>query len=314
MLGQFLATFAGVILSFLLWFGGEKIFQHQREKKARAHLYKEIVEEIEENIDFLGLLANLIEENLKAGKVPVFGIKLNISARSSAISSGELRLISDPEQQKLVRNSAYNCGEFNHFIENTELFLAIINLKAQPRALPQAKFRLAQLKENARETATYLRDVVRKLTSSRPVRNPGTKKGVMREFYVRSYAASIMVLVSLSLVVLKNQWRSTEGYIVITLISLMVLFFGLSIFSICYQNKRRNRLMKKLAAFAFDLKIGRLSLYLGFVALIIALIQYGYPWGLLVATLLVIAVDVFLFWRTPQKWKKITSAQRDNKT
>lgn len=165
MWGQFLATFAGVILSFLLWFGGEKIFQYQREKKARAHLYKEIVQEIKENIILLGMFADMIEKSLKSGRIALLGLKLNVSARSSAISSGELRLISDSEQRQLIRNSTYESQEFNHFVENTELILAIVNLKAQAQALTDAHHRLNQLKEQAKETATYLQEnIINKLT------------------------------------------------------------------------------------------------------------------------------------------------------
>ena len=156
MIEQFVATFAGVILSFLLWFGGEKIIRHQREKKARDHLSKEIVEEIKENIDVLGLFANLIEKELQAGEIPVLGQKINISARQYSVSSGELRLIRSFEQKKLIRNSMYVCEDFNHFVESTELLLAVGNLKTQPQALSQAQYRLNQLKENARETVTYL--------------------------------------------------------------------------------------------------------------------------------------------------------------
>jgi len=318
MLEQFLATFAGVILSFLLWFGGERIFQHQREKKARIHLHEEIVEELRENIALLGSFADLLEQELKKGKISVLGLKLNASAMSAAISSGELRLISDPEQRRLIRISADMCGEFNHAIENTELFLAILNLKAQPLALPQAKHRLTQLKEHARRTATYLQGIVKKLTSPQSVRNPSTKKGVMRECYETSYATSAMVLIGFLLVVRKHQWGSTDGYIFVALISIVVLFFVLSSISICYQNRCRNRqinrLINKLAEFAFQLGIGRISLSLGFFALIIGLLQFGYPCGLRIAAILIIFVIGFLFWRTPRKWKKMTSAQRDNTT
>jgi hypothetical protein len=302
MWGQFLATFAGVILSFLLWFSGERIIRHQREKKARIHLREEIDDELKENIALLGSFADLLEQQLNKGKISLLGLKLNISAIYAAISSGELRLIGDPEQRRLIRISADMCGEFNHTIENTELFLAILTLKAQPLALPQAKYRLTQLKEHARRTATYLQGVVKKLTSPRPVSNPTTKKGVMvRKYYERSYVASAMVLFGFLLVVLKHRWGSTEGCILITLISIMVLFFVFSSISIHYENKRRNRringLINKLATFAFGFKIGQISLYLGFVALIIGLLQYlGYPWGLGLAALLVFIVDGFLFW------------------
>ena len=164
-LATFAATFAGVILSFLLWFGGVKFFEHQHEKKARNHLYKEIVDEINLNITLLGTFAKTIERELKKGKISALGLKLDISARSSAISSGELRLISDPEQRQLVRYSAYRCEMFNHFVENTELLLAIINLKDQPRALRQATERLNNLKEDARSTARYLQEhIIDKLT------------------------------------------------------------------------------------------------------------------------------------------------------
>ena len=163
MLEQFIATFAGVMLSFILWFGTVKIWKYQQQKKARDHLSKEIVEEIKENIDVLGLFANLIEKELQAGRIPVLGQKINISARQYSVSSGELRLIGSSEQRKFIRNSMYVCEDFNHFVENTELLLAMGNLKAQPQALSLAKYRLNQLKENARETVTYLHGIAEEL-------------------------------------------------------------------------------------------------------------------------------------------------------
>jgi acyl-CoA synthetase (AMP-forming)/AMP-acid ligase II len=165
MLGQFLATFAGVILSFLLWFGGERIIRHQREKKARAHLREEIVDELKGNITILNSFTDLLERELKKGKISLVGLKLNASAMSAAISSGELRLISDSEQRRLIRISADMCREFNHVIENAELFLAILNVKSQSEALPQAKQRLNALKELAGKSADFLQDIVDKLTS-----------------------------------------------------------------------------------------------------------------------------------------------------
>lgn len=165
MVEQFLATFAGVILSFLLWFGGEKIIKYQHEKKAREHLSKEIIQEIKENIDVLNLFAGLIDKNLKAGNLLLLGQKLNISARHYSISSGELRLIRSSEQKKLIRNSVYICEGFNHFVENTELLLAIGNLKDQPQALHLATYRLGQLKEHARETEAYLQNIIEGLTN-----------------------------------------------------------------------------------------------------------------------------------------------------
>lgn len=165
MIEQFVATFAGVILSFLLWFGGERIIRHQREKKARDHLSKEIVAELKENIALLGSFADLIEQNLKKGNLLVFGAKLNVSAMSGAISSGELRLISDPEQRQLIRISGDMCEEYNHFIDHNELLLSILLLKTQPSPLPLATNRLNQLKEYARKTADFLQGIVDKLTS-----------------------------------------------------------------------------------------------------------------------------------------------------
>ncbi|MBM3142378.1 MAG: hypothetical protein FJ005_04950 [Chloroflexi bacterium] len=297
MLEQFLATFAGVILSFLLWFGGERIIKYQHEKKAREHLSKEIIEEIEENIGVLSLFANLIEKNLQAGNIPVLGQKLNISARHYSITSGELRLINNSDQRELIRNSVYICENFNDFVENTELLLAMINLKEHFQALSQATYRLNQLKEHARETATYLRNIVEELTNLQSARNPSTKEGVMVEKdHKMSYIASIMALIGLLLVALKSQRGNIEDYVGIALMSIVILFFILSLISILLQNKFRNGLISRLARLAFQIKIRRLSLFLGFVALVIALLQYGYPWGLLIAALLVIAADVFLFW------------------
>ncbi|MCJ7653815.1 MAG: hypothetical protein MUO97_00685 [Dehalococcoidia bacterium] len=164
MLWQLLAIFVSVILSFLLWFGAERIKRDQDDRKTRTHLHEEIVDELKENIALLGAFADLLEQELKKGKISVLGLKLNASAMSAAISSGDLRLISDSEQRRLIRISADMCGEFNHAIENTELFLAILNLKAQPQALPQAKHRLNELKEHARKSADFLQGIVDKLT------------------------------------------------------------------------------------------------------------------------------------------------------
>jgi len=122
--------------------------------------------------------------------------------------------------------------------------------------------------------------------------------------------ASAMVLIGFLLVVFRIQWRSTAGYILIVLTSMMVLFFMLSFFSIRWQNKCRNkhinRLSNKLAELAFQLKISRISLSLGFVALIIGSLQLGYPWGLRIAASLVFIVDGFLFWPYLRKLGKLS--------
>ncbi|MBN2462689.1 MAG: hypothetical protein JXB43_03715 [Dehalococcoidia bacterium] len=317
MWGQFLATFAVVILSFLLWFGGERIIRNQREKKARIHLHEEIVDELKENIILRGSFADLLEQELKKGRISPLGLKLNVSALSAAISSGELRLINDPEQRRLIRISADMCGEFNHIIENTELFLVVLSLKAQPMALPQAKYRLTQLKEHARRTVIYLQGVVKKLTTPQPVMNPSIKKEAI-SIKCQSYVTSIMVLIVLLLVTWEIQWKGIERSIVIALTIIMILVFILCIISIRYQNKRRkgliNRLINWLAALALDLRIGRLSLFLEFTALIVALIRHGYPWGLRIAMLLIIAVYVVLFWSTLRNLGKIISGRRDHIT
>jgi len=164
MLEQLLVTIVGVMLSFLLWFGGKKIFQHQRDKKTRIYLHEAIVEELKKNIDLLGSFATLIEQELKKGNMLVFGLKLNVSAMSAAISSGELRLISDSEQRRLIRISADMCEEYNHLIDHNELLLSILLLKTQPSPLPLATNRLNALKEHARKLADYLQDKVDKLT------------------------------------------------------------------------------------------------------------------------------------------------------
>jgi len=84
---------------------------------------------------------------------------------SAAISSGELRLISDPEQRQLIRISADMCEEYNHFIDHNELLLSILLLKTQPSPLPLATNRLNQLKEYATKTADFLQGIADKLTS-----------------------------------------------------------------------------------------------------------------------------------------------------
>lgn len=52
-LQTFLPVFVGVILSFLLWFGGQWFIGYWRNKKARAAMLQEIEEEIRKNVALL---------------------------------------------------------------------------------------------------------------------------------------------------------------------------------------------------------------------------------------------------------------------
>jgi len=67
-----LEVFLGVIASFLLWFGGEKLLRYQRDKRARNNMVREIQEEINRNIMLLDSLIESMPKTLDSGIVPLY--------------------------------------------------------------------------------------------------------------------------------------------------------------------------------------------------------------------------------------------------
>lgn len=162
MLTTFGATFFGVIASFLLWFGGQWWIKRRRDKKALKYLLQEIQDEIQLNITILTLLVQTIPKKLDEGDIPYhLPNRMRLAVYYSIVSSGEIRLIPSMRKQRLIRYSAIVCENFNTFINNTEMLLAIFLLK--PDGLGLAKHRLERLVEQAEERAKGLTEYLKLL-------------------------------------------------------------------------------------------------------------------------------------------------------
>lgn len=162
MLATFGATFLGVIASFLLWFGGQWWIKQQRDKKALEHMMQEIQEEIQLNITLLLQLAQDIPRELNKEKISHYlPHRMRLAVYYYIVSSGEIRLVPSRRNQRLIRYSAVICENFNKFIDNTEMLLAIFLLK--PDGLVLAIHRLEMLAEQAKESANRLQEYLQKL-------------------------------------------------------------------------------------------------------------------------------------------------------
>ena len=147
-LQTFLPVFVGVILSFLLWFGGQWFIGHRRDKKARAAMLQEIEEEILININFMDELVQAISELLTQGEIPVhIPYRMRLEVYQYIVESGEIRLINDKHKRGLIRAVGYICSTFNTFIDNTEAIL--VTLIGKQNAVELAHIRLNGLMEQA---------------------------------------------------------------------------------------------------------------------------------------------------------------------
>jgi hypothetical protein len=181
-----LATLSGVILSFLLWLGANRILQNKRDNKVKANMIKALKEEIEMNLNLLANVHEGIEQSLKTGTIPVYiPQRLDLSVYNYAVASGDIRLIKDFDKQRLLRLIAYSCDVFNHFSENTEFLCGIFLMRND--GLKLSVYRLTKLRESAQDHnkiiadfyhkfdfQSYLpRNEIKKTTSSKKEIQPG---------------------------------------------------------------------------------------------------------------------------------------------
>ena len=157
---NFLAVFAGVILSFSLWFLGEHIIKWLAQRKDREAMTREIVEEAKFNILVLTSTQNFVKKRFDGGDIPYFFTRLRTSASSYAISSGNVRLLKTRRKQLIVRymNEIYESE--NRFNENTELLFAILLLRSDGRTL--VDYRLTRIAEGCSQSVSLLTDLLNK--------------------------------------------------------------------------------------------------------------------------------------------------------
>ncbi len=157
---NFVAVFAGVLLSFSLWFLGEYIIKCLAHSKDREAMTREIVEEAKFNILTLNGTLDFVKKRFDGGDVPMFFSRLRTSASSHAISSGNVRLLKSRRKQLLVRymNEIYESE--NRFAENTELLFAILLLRRDGHTW--VDLRLTRVAEGIPEKISLLTDFLNK--------------------------------------------------------------------------------------------------------------------------------------------------------
>ncbi len=157
---NFLAVFAGVILSFSLWFLGEHIIKWLAQRKDREAMTREIVEEAKFNILVLNSTQDFVKKRFDGGDIPHFFPRLRTSASSYAISSGNVRLLKTRRKQLIVRymNEIYESQ--NRFNENTELLFAILLLRNDGRTW--VDYRLTRIAEGYSQSISLLIDLLNK--------------------------------------------------------------------------------------------------------------------------------------------------------
>lgn len=166
-LQRFLPVFVGVILSFLLWFGGQWLIRHRRDRKARAAMLQEIEEEILINVHLFDYIVRTIPGLLAQGEIPVhIPYRMRLEVYQYIVGSGEIRLINDRHKQRLIRTAGFMCSTFNDFIDNTEAVL--VTLIGKQNAVKLAQIRLNGLMEQAEEEKKLLLQWLKELQGEAP--------------------------------------------------------------------------------------------------------------------------------------------------
>jgi len=168
-LQTFLPVFVGVILSFLLWFGGQWFIGYRRDKKARAAMLREFEEEILLNIGMMEHLVQKVPEIWAQGNIPVhITYRMSLEVYQYIVESGEIRLIKDIHKQRLIRSVGISCSRFNNGIDNTEVVFA--TLIGKENAMRLAQIRLEGLIEQAKDEKKFLLECLKELRGKTPTR------------------------------------------------------------------------------------------------------------------------------------------------
>jgi len=172
-LQTFLPVFVGVILSFLLWFGGQWFIGYRRNKKARAAMLQEIEEEILMNIHLYDEIVRTIPGLLAQGEIPLhLPYRMRLEVYQYIVKSGEIRLINDMHKQRLIRLTGHLCSTFNTFIDNTEDIL--VTLIGKQNAVKLAHIRLNGLMEQAEDEKKLVLQWLKELQGEAPANEKQT--------------------------------------------------------------------------------------------------------------------------------------------
>jgi len=173
-LQTFLPVFVGVILSFLLWFGGQWFIGYRRNKKARAAMLQEIEEEIRMNIDIMDRLVLKVSKSLTQEDIPLhIPYRMKLEVYQYIVESGEIRLINDIHKQRLIRSVGFSCSRFNDGIDNTEVVFATLIGKENAVKEP-ALIRLKGIMKQAEDEKKLLLKWLKELQGEAPANEKQT--------------------------------------------------------------------------------------------------------------------------------------------
>ena len=255
-LRDFLPVFLGVILSFSLWFGSERLIRHKREQKVKTALLKDLREEIGFNKGVLDALDKEIPQMYAKGEVMGYiPYRMKVEVCNYLVESGEIRLIKDWEKQGMIRAMKLLCSSFNDLIGNTEVLLLTLTGKGdavritEPDALRLAKRRFDGLAEQARENKGILEKWRIQLQDEAPTKENKTHDNLMRNFVVSQvpiyFFASLLVLQQAGLV----QKGEASGFPFLPYWTYIVFGFILLgwAFTLCVDAWRGQRIFRRLA-------------------------------------------------------------------
>lgn len=173
-LQTFLPVFVGVILSFLLWFGGQWLIGHRRDNKARAAMLQEIEEEILKNIDIMDRLVLKVQKSLTQRNIPLhIPYRMKLEVYQYIVESGEIRLINDIHKQRLIRSVGFSCSRFNDGLDNTEVVFATLIDKEDAVKEP-ALIRLEDIMQQAKVDKGFLLECLKELRGEAPTNEKQT--------------------------------------------------------------------------------------------------------------------------------------------
>jgi hypothetical protein len=181
----FLATFSGVLASFLLWILGEHFIKRNKDKNASKAVLVEVENEITQNIEILTTQENKLKEIIGSKSSPNFLIQLKNTASSYALSSGEVRALHDRGKERIIRDANALCDYFNDFAKSMDTFAAIQSLSRLRQPFEE---RLIDFVRITQDTKSLFKDYQDKLQQetlsnvdrheilSSPVKEPGKKE------------------------------------------------------------------------------------------------------------------------------------------
>lgn len=151
---NFVATFAGVFLSFSLGLVTEYLFKRRASNRERKQMYDEIVDEAEFNLKALDVLLDFTKKAKMGGDIPNLIPPLRRDASGYAIATRNVRLLKDRKKQQLIWALDAIYQSHNRFADNTEEIFKTFLLRQD--GLMWVQVRLTRLIEHIDESKALI--------------------------------------------------------------------------------------------------------------------------------------------------------------